>query len=80
MLLKINKIRERGEFFFFNGKKVEVKEFVVFFYKINFLIVIKVKEDGFIERKDFEENWYLVLKFEDFGYDWEVYMVFRWGF
>lgn len=79
LLLKINKIRERGEFFFSNGKKAEAKELAAFLYKINFLTATKVKEDGFIERKDFEENRYLVPKFEDFGYDWEVHMAFRWG-
>jgi hypothetical protein len=79
LLLKINKIRERGEFVFSNGKRADAKELAAFLYKINFLTATKLKEDGFIERKDFEENRYLAPKFEDFGFEWEVHMAFRWG-
>ncbi|AWH86068.1 hypothetical protein HYN59_13525 [Flavobacterium album] len=79
LLKKINKIRERGEFFFSNGRKAYAKDLAAFLYKINFLTATKPQDDGFIERKDFEENRYLVPKFEDFGYDWEVHMAFRWG-
>lgn len=79
LLLKINKIKERGEFKFSNGKPADAKQLAAFLYKINFITATKVKEDGFIERKDFEENRYLMPKFEDFGYDWEVHMAFRWG-
>ncbi|WDF48383.1 ATP-binding protein [Chryseobacterium sp. KACC 21268] len=79
LLLKINKIRERGEFKFSNGKPADARQLAAFLYKINFITATKVKHDGFIERKDFEENRYLVPKFEDFGYDWEVHMAFRWG-
>lgn len=79
LLLKINRIRERGEFKFSNGKPADAKQLAAFLYKINFITATKVKEDGYIERKDFEENRYLVPKFEDFGYDWEVHMAFRWG-
>jgi|GEM_PF-273087 len=79
LLLKINQIRERGAFTFSNGRKADAKELAAFLYKINFLTATKLKEDGYIERKDFEENRYLAPKFEDFGYDWEVHMAFRWG-
>lgn len=79
LLSKINKIREHATFYFANGKQADAKELAAFLYKINFLTATKVKDDGFIERKDFEENRYLVPKFEDFGYDWEVHMAFRWG-
>ncbi|MBF6642024.1 ATP-binding protein [Flavobacterium sp. J49] len=79
LLSKINKIRERGEFRFSNGKPADARQLAAFLYKINFLTATKLKDDGFIERKDFEENRYLVPKFEDFGYDWEVHMAFRWG-
>lgn len=79
LLLKINKIRERGDFRFSNGKIADAKDLAAFLYKINFITATKVKEDGFIERKDFEENRYLISKFEDFGYDWEVHMAYRWG-
>lgn len=79
LLLKINKIRERGEFRFSSGKVADAKDLAAFLYKINFITATKVKEDGFIDRKDFEENRYLISKFEDFGYDWEVHMAYRWG-
>lgn len=79
LILKINKVIERGLFRFSNGKIATAKELAAFLYKINFITATKIKEDGYIERKDFEENRYLVPKFEDFGYDWEVHMAFRWG-
>lgn len=79
LLLKINKIIERGEFKFSSGKIAYAKDLAAFLYKINFITATKTLSDGFIERKDFEENRYLVPKFEDFGYDWEVHMAFRWG-
>lgn len=79
LTLKINKIIERGDFKFSNGKVATAKELAAFLYKINFITATKKLEDGIIERKDFEENRYLVPKFEDFGYDWEVHMAFRWG-
>lgn len=78
LILKINKIIERGDFKFSNGKTATPKELAAFLYKINFITATKKLEDS-IERKDFEENRYLVPKFEDFGYDWEVHMAFRWG-
>ena len=63
LLLKINKIRERGEFRFANGKTADAKELAAFLYKINFITATKRKEEGgYIERKDFEENRYLVPK------------------
>jgi len=79
LTFKINKIIERGDFKFSNGKIATAKELAAFLYKINFITATKKLEDGTIERKDFEENRYLVPKFEDFGYDWEVHMAFRWG-
>ncbi|RZM23089.1 MAG: hypothetical protein EOO88_27285, partial [Pedobacter sp.] len=50
-----------------------------FLYKINFITATKKLPDGFIDRKDFEDNRYLSSDFVDFGYDWEVHMAFRWG-
>jgi hypothetical protein len=79
LLLKLNKIRERGEFRFANGEYADAKQLAAFLYKINFITATKKREDGFIDRKDFEINRYLAPKFEDFGFDWEVHMAYRWG-
>jgi hypothetical protein len=79
LLLKINNIRERGDFKFSHGKSADAKELAAFLYKINFITATKKQEDGRLDRKDFEENRYLAPKFEDFGYDWEVHMAYRWG-
>lgn len=79
LLSKINRIISRGEFRFAGGRLADAKDLAAFLYKINFITATKQMEDGFIQRKDFEENRYLAPKFEDFGYDWEVHMAFRWG-
>lgn len=77
--LKINKIMEQGQFIFANGKKADAKDLAQFLYKINFITATKKLSDGYIDRKDFEENRYLSSEFVDFGYDWEIHMAFRWG-
>jgi len=79
LLLKINNIRERGEFRFSHGRIADAKELAAFLYKINFITATKRLPDGYLDRKDFEENRYLAPKFEDFGYDWEIHMAYRWG-
>lgn len=79
LLLKINNIRERGEFRFSHGRTADAKELAAFLYKINFITATKRLPDGYLDRKDFEENRYLAPKFEDFGYDWEIHMAYRWG-
>ncbi|SCW53743.1 helix-turn-helix domain-containing protein [Mucilaginibacter sp. NFR10] len=79
LLLKLNKLIERGDFKFSNGGIADAKQLAAFLYKINFITATKKQDDGFIDRKDFEINRYLAPKFEDFGYDWEVHMAYRWG-
>lgn len=78
LLKKINDIKERGEFRI-NNRTATARELAGFLYKVNFITATKKLPSGVIDRKDFEENKYLVPKFEDFGYDWEVHMAFRWA-
>jgi len=78
LLSKINDIKERGEFRI-NNRNASTRELAAFLYKVNFITATKRLSSGTIDRKDFEENKYLVPKFEDFGYDWEVHMAFRWA-
>lgn len=79
LLLKIRNITERGQFRLSKGGIATEKELAAFLYKINFITATKTLESGRVDRKDFEDNKYLVPKFEDFGYDWEVHMAYRWG-
>ncbi len=78
LLLKINNIREMGEFKFSNNKVATNKDLAAFLYKINFLTARKQTTKG-IDRKYFEENRYLSTTFSDFGYDWEVHPAYRWA-
>ena len=77
--LKLNDIIQRGNFIFRNGKKADANSLLHFLYKINFITARKEREDGFIDRKYFEENKYLTSNTADFGYDWEVHPAFRWA-
>lgn len=75
---KIRSIMERGAFTFKNGKRATDTDLHHFLYKINFITARKRLEDGFIDRKYFEENKYLTETTTDFGYEWEVHPAFRW--
>lgn len=76
---KINGIRERGKFYYTNGKEASAQDLLQFMYKINFITARKQMPDGFIDRKYFEENRYLTSNVADFGYDWEIHPAFRWA-
>lgn len=76
---KIRSIMQQGDFVFTNGKRADVKSLHHFLYKINFITARKEKDNGFIDRKYFEENKYLTSETADFGYDWEIHPAFRWA-
>ena len=76
---KIRAISEQGHFKFTNGKEATPQDLLHFMYKINFITARKETEDGYIDRKFFEENQYLTSSFVDFGYDWEIHPAFRWA-
>lgn len=76
---KLNNIMQRGLFVFTNGKVATAQSLHHFLYKINFITARKELEDGFIDRKYFEENNYLTSGIADFGYDWEIHPAFRWA-
>lgn len=77
--VKLNSIMQQGAFKFTNGKEATAKSLHHFLYKINFITARKEREDGFIDRKYFEENNYLTSGIADFGYDWEIHPAFRWA-
>lgn len=76
---KIQSIIEGGAFVYTNGKKAYPEDLINFLYKINFITARKEREDGYIDRKYFEENRYLTSPSVDFGYDWEIHPAFRWA-
>jgi hypothetical protein len=76
---KINNILEQGVFKFSSGEVADVKSLAQFLYKINFLTGKKILPTGELDRKYFEESRYLISRFVDFGYDWEVHMAYRWA-
>lgn len=77
--LKLNKILQQHQYVFANKKKATAKDLAHFLYKINFLTARKDLEDGFTDRKYFEENRYLSSSSVDFGYDWEIHPAYRWA-
>lgn len=78
LLQKVKNIIARGEFRFSNGKIASAEDLCAFMYKINFLTGRKKNEDK-IDRKYFEESNFLMNKFADFGYDWEIHPAYRWA-
>ena len=76
---KLYSIIQQGTFCFTNGKRATPKDLHHFLYKINFITARKERDDGFIDRKYFEENNYLTTGIVDFGYDWEIHPAFRWA-
>lgn len=76
---KLTGLMQNGKFYFANQKECSAEELINFMYKINFLCARKNTADGYINRKYFEDNNYLMTKSNDFGYDWEVHPAFRWA-
>lgn len=77
--LKLNKLIGQNQYIFANKKSANAKDLAHFLYKINFLTARKDLEDGFTDRKYFEENRYLSGSSADFGYDWEIHPAYRWA-
>lgn len=77
--MKINGLLQNGKFCFANNKECSVEDLIGFMYKINFLNARKNVHGGYIDRKYFEDNKYLITQNIDFGYDWEVHPAFRWA-
>ena len=76
---KLNNLKQNKNFTFKNGKVATPDELINFMYKINFLMARKELENGVIQRKYYEENRYLLSNSVNYGYDWEVHLVFRWA-
>ena len=79
LVRKIEGIMQNGKFYFANNKECTVEELIAFMYKINFLNARKDAAGGFIDRKYFEDNKYIISNSVNFGYDWEVHPAFRWA-
>ena len=77
LLDKVDNIITRGDFRFSNGNRATRDELCAFMYKINFLTARKDSENKIV-RKYFEENRYLMNRFSDFGFDWEIHPAYRW--
>lgn len=78
LLSKVRNIITRGNFRFSNGTIASAEDLCAFMYKINFLTGRK-KSESKIDRKYFEESNFLMNKFADFGYDWEIHPAYRWA-
>lgn len=78
LLNKVRNIETRGKFTFSNGKIADTKDLCAFMYKINFLTARKDTNNGIV-RKYFEENNFLMSRFADFGFDWEIHPAYRWA-
>lgn len=76
---KVKGIMQNKKFFFSNKKEASLEELISFMYKINFIVARKDLQNGYIDRKYFEDNKYITSSYVDFGYDWEIHPAFRWA-
>jgi hypothetical protein len=79
LLQKITDITQSGAFLDAKRRQMSPKELASFMYKINFLIASREADNGFIDRKYFDENRYVSPEIADFGYAWEVHPAYRWA-
>lgn len=68
-----------GKFNFASGKTADPHDLTSFLFKINFITARKRNDDGTVIRKNYERNSHLASRYQDFGYDWEVHMAYRWA-
>jgi hypothetical protein len=78
LLKKVENIMQNYTFKFSNGTDADKKDLCAFMYKINFLTARKDVENRVI-RKYFEEHRYLMSRFTDFGFNWEIHPSYRWA-
>jgi len=68
-----------GKFIFASNKPADSHDLTTFLFKINFITARKTEQDGTITRKNYERNSHLASRYQDFGFDWEVHMAYRWA-
>lgn len=79
LMNKLNGILQKQKFYFAYNKKADAQSLLTFLYKINFIVARKEAENGFIDRRYFEDQRYISNDCVDFGYHWEVHPAFRWA-
>lgn len=77
---KLHNIISNGRFQFASeNTAADAQGLHEFLYKINFITAKKIRDDGFIDRKNYEQANHLAASFKNFGYDWEVHLAYRWA-
>lgn len=79
LVRKVQTIEQGGVFKSALGARMTTQELCGFLYKVNFLIASRELDDGYMQRRYFEENRYLSNQLVDFGYAWEVHPAYRWA-
>ncbi|MDO9338875.1 MAG: hypothetical protein Q7T61_20975 [Caulobacter sp.] len=79
LIKKIKDVRQNVSLNFTNGDVISDQSLANFLYKIDFITAKFTKEDGFIDRKYFDQNRLLQDQFFDDGYAWEIHPAYRWA-
>jgi len=78
LVTKLKQAMDHVQLRFTNRRPVTPLALVQFLYKIDF-ITARRDEDGYINRKYFDESRFLALEIADFGYGWEIHPAYRWA-
>ena len=76
---KLFHLGQRIRFTFASGINASPQDLITFLFKIGFLTATKIKEDGKVTRKSYEDVSNLSSAYVDYGFDWEVHMAYRWA-
>ena len=79
LVVKLNHLISQGKFVFFDKRIASANDLVRFLFKITFVTARRKLDNGFIERKYFDEAMNITVPSVDFGYEWEVHPAYRWG-
>lgn len=79
LITKLKNVKQNATLSFTNGTFPSEQNIANFLYKIDFSTARHELEDGFLDRKYFDQNRLLQDQFFDAGYSWEIHPAYRWA-
>jgi hypothetical protein len=79
LINKLKNVRQNANLTFTNGTFPSEQNIANFLYKIDFITARHELEDGYLDRKYFDQNRLLQDQFFDAGYSWEIHPAYRWA-
>ncbi len=79
LIQKIKSVKQNVAVHFTNDTFPSEQNIANFLYKIDFITARYTRDDGFIDRKYFDQNRLLQDQFFDAGYAWEIHPAYRWA-